>query len=43
MSSPCANEVRNRIKVMRAEHSMYAGATRRNVDFFDRFNANGQR
>ncbi len=43
MSSPSANEVRNQIKVMRAEHSMYADATRRNVDFFDRFNPNGQR
>ncbi len=39
-SSPNANEVRNQVKVVRAEHAMFADYTRRNIDFFDRFNPN---
>jgi hypothetical protein len=38
MSSQRANLVRLQIKVMRAEHAMYADLTRRTIDFFDRFN-----
>jgi hypothetical protein len=40
LSVPNANEVRHQIKVMRAEHAMYADSTRRNIDFFERFNTN---
>jgi hypothetical protein len=40
LSVPNPNEVRHQIKVMRAEHAMYADSTRRNIDFFDRFNPN---
>jgi hypothetical protein len=39
-SIPNPSEVRNQVKVLRAEHSMYADSTRRNIDFFDRFNPN---
>jgi hypothetical protein len=39
-SNPRGNAIRSQVKVMRAEHSMYADATRRNIDFFDRFNPN---
>jgi len=37
-SNPRGNMIRAQIKTMRAEHSMYADSTRRNIDFFDRFN-----
>lgn len=39
-SNPRGNAIRSQVKNMRAEHSMYADATRRNIDFFDRFNPN---
>jgi hypothetical protein len=39
-AQPEVGAVRSQLKVMRAEHSMYADATRRNVEFFDRFNPN---
>lgn len=38
ISSTRANLVRVQIKVMRAEHAMYADLTRRTIDFFERFN-----
>lgn len=37
-SNPRGNAIRSQIKAMRAEHSMYSDYTRRNIDFFDRFN-----
>lgn len=40
LSVPNANEVRHQIKVMRAEHAMYADSARRNIGFFERFNTN---
>jgi hypothetical protein len=39
-SNPAAATVLSQIKVMRAEHAMYADYTRRNIGFFDRFNPN---
>jgi hypothetical protein len=37
-SIPRPNLVRLQLKVMRAEHAMFADMTRRTIDFFDRFN-----
>jgi hypothetical protein len=39
-SHPAAEALLPQIKVMRAEHAMYAAMTRRNIGFFDRFNPN---
>ena len=38
MANPRVNQVRLQIKVMRAEHAMFADLTRRTIDFLDRFN-----
>jgi hypothetical protein len=37
---PSRTQLLSQIKVMRAEHAMYADYTRRNIGFFDRFNPN---
>ena len=39
-ASSNANEVRNQVKAVRAEHAMFADHTRRTIDFLDRFNPN---
>lgn len=38
VSSRQGAPIRSQLKVMRAEHSMFADLTRRTIDFFDRFN-----
>ena len=37
-SHPLVVAIRSQVKTMRAEHSMYADYTQRNIDFFERFN-----
>ena len=42
-SQPRITAVRFQVKTMRAEHSMYADYTQRNLAFFERFNPNPAR
>ncbi len=38
VANPQVNQVRLQVRVMRAEHAMFANLTRRTIDFLDRFN-----